>query len=179
MFYFFHQRIDEDGSFESDHVAGIGQYLIVEANSAKQAYDNAKLIGIRDLSRWTRIENLSADQQPSLYGDPISGVEYEPDEIAHDEIGQALAYIHYLDGRVEAVVPQIRLDTVPFRKAADHELGRARNWGGWRDRVQCGVCEAEFTVPKGTDIETLVINGCRGAAQGHPNECECPGCEPL
>src|SRR5690606_29927234 len=177
MFYFLHQWIDEDGSFESDHEAGIGQYLIVEANSAKQAYDIAKLIGIRDLGRWRRIEQLSADDQPTLYGTPISEVEYEPDELAHEKIGQPLAYIHYLDGRVETVVPQIGLGIEPFRAPADHKLTPGRDFGGWRARVQCGVCEAEFTVPRGTDIDKLAISGCRGAGQGHPDHCECPVCD--
>src|SRR5690606_1722006 len=134
---------------------------------------------IRDLGGWRPVEQLSADDQPTLYGTAGSEVEYEPDEMAHEEIGQPLAYIHDLDGRVETVGPGSGRGVEPVHGPADPTLAPGRDFGGGRARVQCGVCEAECPGPRGTDIHKLAISGCRGAGQGHRAHCECPVCDPL
>lgn len=101
-FFEFHQN-NSGGSFDHDAKRGIGHLVVVEADDALHANYRAERAGIYfdgcatggDCpccgDRWSRQwESAKGTDEPQSFGRPISG-------------GWGLpAYVHYLDGRVEA-----------------------------------------------------------------------------
>lgn len=92
------------GSFSRNDKAGIGNFVIIEAENAKQANSIAEEKGIYfngcesglDCSccgdRWHRVNERDEDNEPMLYGTPL-------DKVKEDWYTKE-AYIHFLNGSV-------------------------------------------------------------------------------
>lgn len=111
MKFFTYRQNNSGGSFDSDHERGISHFVVIEAQNAAYANYKATEIGI-DCSccgdRWYEADG-PGDDEPSEYGKPIPATldEYNagttfglPRWIKDGPQG----YVHYADGRVEAVL---------------------------------------------------------------------------
>lgn len=106
MFYTFVQN-NSGGWFHRDSPRGISRYVIVEANTPREANERAVKIGLYfdgvydeiDCEccgdRWLMVDHYDAKDVPSIYNDPIG-------ETVKDDWTNG-AYIHYLDGTVKHV----------------------------------------------------------------------------
>jgi len=179
-FYTFYQRSGVDG-FEVDKERHTSRYVIIEAMSADEANARAATLGMDHQSRWQRVGEAMRDEEPMVFSEPVVSLTHPPDRFdITTELDQPLVSVHYADGLVETFTPRVRLESAVVREARKHELAEHEEFHGWRRRVKCGACGAEFTVPRGTDLGSLAISGCRGPGGAHPGStCECAECEPL
>lgn len=104
LFYTFDQN-NSGGYFDVDKENGIGHYIIIEAYSSDQANDiHERLIENQSSScgccgsRWYSCWENDGQEMPMIYGEPVWQKVYNS-WVASDP----LAYIHYLDGRIEEV----------------------------------------------------------------------------
>jgi hypothetical protein len=96
------------GSFDRDRERGIGEYVIVEAESADAANDKAERIGLYfdgdgDCSccgdRWSsQWDYRGGSKVPSVYGDAVSSGNVEG---YRTPAGFPTGFVHYADGRIE------------------------------------------------------------------------------
>lgn len=111
MFYTFSQN-NSGGSFEFDEHDGITEWVIVEADSAKEAVDRASYIGLyfngcqKGIDcpccgdRWTNwLDDDDGTEVPSIYGTLIE--EYHPMARWFKEHDDWTIAVHYKDGNVE------------------------------------------------------------------------------
>ena len=129
MFYTFSQN-NSGGVFDFDAKRGIGQYVIVEADTPADANYRAEQIGLYFNGcdddgpdcpccgdRWSEMyRGEKGDEVPSIYGTPITEpmrvfIRWAPD-------GEPEGYVHFADGRVE---PFTRTATPDSEEA---EVGR-------------------------------------------------------
>jgi len=103
-----YRQNNSGGSFDFDHDKGISVNVIVQATDAEDANHRAERIGLyfdgdgdceccgsRWYETWT---DDPGDDVPSIYGVPVHDA--PPSGWSGDDPD---AYIHYIDGRVEAV----------------------------------------------------------------------------
>lgn len=107
MFYEFGQN-NSGGTFDIDKKSGIGEFVIVEANSAKHANSRAEEIGLyfngcesgADCSccgdRWyEKWEDDPGDEFPAIYGMPAEN---------YNKSGRKnVIFVHYLNGTVKEI----------------------------------------------------------------------------
>ena len=105
-FYTFNQN-NSGGFFKTSDTEGIGEYVIIEAIDSNHANDIAESIGIyfdgcRDGSdcsccgdRWYPTSNYDESNEPSIYSTPVK---------EHIGYWNAVAFIHYLDKRIEKII---------------------------------------------------------------------------
>ena len=106
-FYTYNQN-NSGGHFEHKPDNGIGKYVIIEADSAKEANDKAEEIGLyfdgcesgRDCDccgdRWySKDDDSEGYTVPSIYGQPVAKRFKEEWEIG--------SYIHYKDGTIKRI----------------------------------------------------------------------------
>jgi hypothetical protein len=110
MFYDFRQN-NSGGGFDFNAEDGISVHVIIEADGAEDANERAESLGLyfdgvddgpdcpccgdRWYPAWGK-----GDDVPSMYGTPVGEAEAL---ILWAPKGVAEAYVHYLDGRIEAV----------------------------------------------------------------------------
>jgi hypothetical protein len=180
-YYTFHQQQLGEYAYEVSEEAGISRYVVVEATSAEDANARARKIGLVREARWPKVNEAMSDDVPSVFSEPVETMLHPPDrfDIA-SELDRVLISVHYRDGHIETFTPRVRLVKELQRGANTHHLEAAKSFGGWRQRVKCSACGAEFTVPKGTDVGDLLIHGCIGVDGEHPvDSCECPVHDPM
>lgn len=111
-FYCFDQN-NSGGSFVTDELAGIGEYVFIEASSAEDAISRAEDIGLYfggegDCpccgDRWYRPLDDDGTEMPLVYEKPWVPV------VGVDRVKQGMwnlpSYIHYHDGTFVAAKPQ-------------------------------------------------------------------------
>lgn len=108
MFYSFRQN-NSGGNFHEDSEAGIGVFVIIEANRESEAEDKALEIGLyfngvdegSDCEccgdRWSSYID-SEGEVPTIYGKNVLTEKH-----GYGEYFGHGSYIHYLDGRIEKV----------------------------------------------------------------------------
>lgn len=180
-FYTFYQNRINGCGWEIDEEEHTSRYVIIEADSADDANQRARKLGMGHEARWPKVGEASSDEVPSVFGEPIGALEQPPDRFnVTVEIDRPLATVHYQDGHVETFTPRIRLVGDVVEQAREHTLVEHDEFHGWRHRLKCTACGAEFTVPRRTDLGTITIAGCRGKGGTHPADtCECHECEPV
>ena len=112
MFYHFSQN-NSGGSFSFNENRGITHHVIIEADSAFQANQNAKeMLGIyfngcregRDCEccgdRWDEVQEYSGKEFPHFYGTPVQEFTNSEYFFRWMEPGKE-ACVHYKDGRKE------------------------------------------------------------------------------
>jgi hypothetical protein len=113
MFYEYNQN-NSGGGFDFDGGAGISHYVLIEANSPKQANALAEAIGLyfngcedgRDCDccgdRWyPQSSYAEGKDKPSIYGHEVGADKPYKNTLWMKD--QPEAFIHYLDGRVVPV----------------------------------------------------------------------------
>lgn len=109
MFYTYNQN-NSYGRFDYDPVDGISRYVIVEADDAWEADYRAQRIGLYFNGsgdcpccgrRWYEVGESDAERVPSVYGQPLCSGDVSLD--ASWMGGDPEGFIHYKDGRMEAV----------------------------------------------------------------------------
>jgi hypothetical protein len=110
MFYTYNQN-NSGGSFDFNPGRGISHYVVVEADTAKEADERAEMIGLYfdgdgDCSccgdRWSAADSYwgadKGDEEPKIYDEPVAtfGVGNKWKWMDGAEI-----FVHYADGRVE------------------------------------------------------------------------------
>lgn len=180
-FYTFYQSRINGCQYEIDERDRTSRYVIIEADSADDANQRARALGMVHEARWPKVNEAASDDVPSVFSEPVGTMESPPDRFnVATELDKPLATVHYQDGRIETFTPRIRLVGEVVEKARAHTLAECDSFGGWRYRVRCTSCGAEFTLPKGTDTATITIVGCRGKGGAHPADtCECPEHDPM
>ena len=105
MFFLYNQN-NSGGNFHEDEAAGIGPYVIVEANDANHADSRAVNIGIyfhgcstgQDCDccgdRWSQSYG-TGDAVPSIYGEPAENME--------KGWYRSYAFVHYLNGEIKKI----------------------------------------------------------------------------
>ena len=103
-FYTYNQN-NSGGRYQLDEYSGIAEYVIIEANNAKQANAIATSIGIyfngveegNDCSccgdRWYTAEEYDATEIPSIYSDPV--------ETHKGMFSSYSSAVHYLNGEIK------------------------------------------------------------------------------
>jgi hypothetical protein len=180
-FYTFHQNRINGCGYEIDEEVHTSRYVIIEADSADDANTRVRKLGLAWDGRWPRVNEAMSDDTPSVFSEPVGTMEGPPDRFNVDtELDKPMITIHYQDGRIETFTPRVRMVAESIRDARDHVLVEGHDFGGWRHRVKCTECGAEFTVPKRTALGTVTIAGCRGEDGTHPADtCECTECDPM
>jgi hypothetical protein len=180
-YYTFHQKQLGDYEYEVDQEVHTSRYVIIEAVNADDANERARKLGMVREARWPKVNEAMSDDTPSVFSEPVVVIEGMPDRFDIDsELDVPLVSIHYRDGHVETFTPRVRLVGEVQRGPRTHNLEAVESFGGWRQRVGCTVCGAEFTVPRGTHVGDLLIEGCIGVMGEHPTHmCECPEHDPL
>lgn len=177
-FYTFYQKRHDGYAYERDEEHHTARYVVIEAVSAEEANRRARKTGMARDSRWPKVGEAMSDSVPSVFSEPVSEMETAPDSFdIGSELDHPLVTVHYVDGRVVAFTPRVRLVRTEVQGPDPHTLQAVGPTEAWRPRVRCVVCKGEFTVPRGTHLEPLVITGCRGVHGGHPSNCECEECE--
>lgn len=105
MPFFTYDQNNSGGIFKEDKNRGIGETVVIEADSAEHANDRAENIGLYfngcdeglDCSccgdRWYRAWKDEGTEEPEKYGKPVTG-------------GWGISsFIHYADGRIEERAP--------------------------------------------------------------------------
>jgi hypothetical protein len=115
MFFDFDQN-NSGGGFDFDAEAGITHHVIIEADSAEEANERARELGLYfdgvengpDCDccgdRWYEAHG-EGDDVPTVYGTPVT--EYEALMLWAPK-GTPEIFIHYADGRIEGVKPPKR-----------------------------------------------------------------------
>jgi len=109
MFFTYNQN-NSQGVFDFDPDHGISHYVIVEANSARQA--DALFRAIRGTynegpycsccgERWSYQWDDNGDEVPSIYGDPVETHKETIDWRPGTGMYERPYFVHYLDGRIE------------------------------------------------------------------------------
>lgn len=180
-FYTFYQNRINGCGYEVDEEEHTSRYVIIEADSADDANQRARQIGMAWDGRWPKVGEASSDDTPSVFSEPVGTLEQPPDRFnIATELDKPLITIHYQDGHIETFTPRVRLVAAAIRDARDHVLVEHEEFHGWRHRLKCTECGAEFTVPRRTDLGTVTITGCRGPGGAHPADtCECAECDPA
>lgn len=105
-FYEFRQN-NTGGSFEILDKEGICEYVIIEANNAKEANKKAESIGIyfdgcdKDMDcpccgdRWYTVDESDGSSVPSIYGEPVEKMESTGFRNS--------CFVHYLDGTFKKI----------------------------------------------------------------------------
>lgn len=106
-FYSFIQN-NSGGSFDVDESKGISETVVIEAESAQQANTIAEHIGLyfdgcdsgMDCDccgdRWYKVDESHAEDVPSRYGEHVHK--------AKSHWFSSIAFVHYLDGKIEKVI---------------------------------------------------------------------------
>lgn len=180
-FYTFYQKPPEGYEYEVDEEVHTSRYVIIEANDAEDANERARRIGMGYAGRWPKVGEAMSDDTPSVFSEPVGTMAEPPDRFdMRSELNKPLITVHYQDGHIETFTPRVRLVAAAIRDARDHVLVEHDEFHGWRHRLKCTECGAEFTVPRRTAVETVTIAGCRGKGGAHPSDtCECVECEPM
>ncbi|MEV8022530.1 hypothetical protein AB0O76_40810 [Streptomyces sp. NPDC086554] len=110
-FFTFNQN-NSGGGFDYDESAGISHFVIIEADSPKDAIDRAEEIGLyfdgdNDCSccgnRWSDyLDDDDAEDFPAIYGSPAS--EHLDHEFSMKWIDGYEGFIHYKDGVTEGIL---------------------------------------------------------------------------
>lgn len=118
LFYTFPQN-KSGGRMAEDDKKGIGEYVIIQASSPKEAYDRLEELGegveYFDYScsccgpRWEWPQD--GTKYPKVWGGPPN------------EAGEPV-FIHYLDGRIERIRPKPRKDIVAEHQRKEQEKKR-------------------------------------------------------
>ncbi|MGW0929577.1 DUF7296 family protein [Streptomyces sp. NPDC002644] len=105
-FYTYNQN-NSGGGFTVDYADGIGHFVIIEADSADDANEMAREIGLyfdgvsNDIDceccgdRWYEARN-TGDGVPTLYGEPV-----EESSVVTDRTYWNTVFVHYADGNVK------------------------------------------------------------------------------
>lgn len=111
MPFFEYRQNNSGGGFDIDEAAGISVVVIVEADSAYEANDKAKEIGLYfdgygDCSccgnRWySQWDGDKGDEVPSHYGEPIQDVDFEGGLNHKWNTTGPEAYVHFKDGTIQ------------------------------------------------------------------------------
>lgn len=109
MFYTYNQN-NSGGRFVENKRTGIGQYVIIEADTADDANYRAEQIGIYfegtgdDIDcpccgdRWFPIYNNDGQPSPQIYGENVENGIYET-----SCVWGVNGYIHYKDGSIKVI----------------------------------------------------------------------------
>lgn len=112
MAFYTYSQNNSGGGFDYDPETGISHYVIVEADSARDADSRAERIGLYfdgedDCpccgDRWNCASTYSREEFPSIYGQPIA--EYERDESYHWIKTGYNVFIHFQNGTIQGAVP--------------------------------------------------------------------------
>lgn len=108
--FFTYSQNNSGGRFTVNDIKGIGEYVIVQADSYQDANDRAKYIGLYfdgcnigvDCDccgdRWHRVSESDANFVPSIYGDFVD--DYMP-------YSDSTIFVHYLDGTVKKIIKKV------------------------------------------------------------------------
>lgn len=105
-FYTFDQN-NSGGEFIIDRQAGIAPYVIIEADSPKEANEKAEEIGLYfdgggDCpccgNRWSEVSSYDGKESPKVYGQPADNYKTN---LRWGPTGYEIA-VHYKDGRVDS-----------------------------------------------------------------------------
>lgn len=113
MKFFTFSQNNSGGSFDSDEQAGIGHYVIIEANDEHDAYDRAEQIGLyfngvddgRDCEccgdRWSHYAD--ENDVPKIYGTDVSNLKYET-----SYSWGIPSFIHYANGSFKKIEETVK-----------------------------------------------------------------------
>ena len=111
MFYHFNQN-NSGGYFTIDENRGITHHVVIEADNASEANQDAKEIGIyfegcytgRDCNccgdRWHEVDEDDGEEVPAICGTPVQVVTSRSNFYRWMEPGKEVC-VHYKDGRKE------------------------------------------------------------------------------
>lgn len=117
MFYTFVQN-NSGGSFDWNDKAGIGMYVIVEADNADQANAKAEEVGLyfdgveNDLDceccgdRWFPCDQCDAEDTPKIYGKALDESLRNRMICSFGRSDQPLICVHHANGRIDRYYPE-------------------------------------------------------------------------
>jgi hypothetical protein len=112
MAFYQYRQNNSGGGFDFDEDAGISVYVIIEADSAREANNKAEEIGLYfdgrgDCStcgyRWSGAsEHYDRDERPKIYDTPIEDLDWNHRLYIKWITSGPEAYVHFKDGHVQA-----------------------------------------------------------------------------
>lgn len=112
MSFFTFNQNNSGGGFDYDESAGISHFVIIEADSAKEAVFEAEDIGLYfngdgDCSccgnRWSDwMDDEDQAEEPMIYGFPAET--YMDQEFSHKWIKGFEGFIHYANGEIKGIL---------------------------------------------------------------------------
>ncbi|WJN62768.1 hypothetical protein [Streptomyces phage phiScoe15] len=116
MPFFEYNQNNSGGSFHIDPEAGISTVVIVEADTAKQADAKAEEIGLYfdgagdcdccgdrwySAQGWGFGDEPEGDAVPSIYGEPVSDIDFSSSYRSRWADGAPEVYVHFASGTVQ------------------------------------------------------------------------------